>query len=198
MDLIGVFLYKMEQEIWKDIPNFEGLYLISTNGYVKSLITNKILKTGLWVSGYKVVNLYKNKKSHHRSIHQLMAETFLDHKPNKYKIIVDHKDNDKMNNRLDNLCLTTNRNNSMKDKTQLSGESCIYPLCGKWLVRMRVNGVKHSLGVYSKIEDAVKDRNDFIGIIDNNESNKLTTSEIKELIEVYKAKIKKIELSRIE
>lgn len=33
----------IEKEIWKDIPNYEGLYQVSNYGKVKSFLSNKIL-----------------------------------------------------------------------------------------------------------------------------------------------------------
>jgi hypothetical protein len=63
-----------------------------------------------------MVGLHKNKKQKSHRIHVLVAQMFLGHKPNKtYEIIVDHKDNNKLNNNLDNLQLITARENSSKD-----------------------------------------------------------------------------------
>ena len=54
------------EEIWKDIPEYEGMYQISNLGNVKSLKRkfvkeDKILKTVTHKDGYLHVGLYKNK-----------------------------------------------------------------------------------------------------------------------------------------
>lgn len=97
-------------EIWKDIPNYEGLYQISNLGNVKSLyrITNnnhiiheKILKPQDNNNGYLIVNLYKNNKMKAKLIHRLVAKTFIDN-PNNYSYI-NHIDKNKSNNTVNNL-----------------------------------------------------------------------------------------------
>ena len=101
-------------EIWKDIPNYEGLYQASNLGRIRSL-DHKVMKKSLsgelivrqykgkilkgWVqnTGYLTVSL-SNKKY---SVHRLIATTFLEQE--KGKNIVNHIDGNKLNNRVDNL-----------------------------------------------------------------------------------------------
>lgn len=101
------------QEIWNDIQGYEGLYQVSNFGRVKSLerkIFNgenyhiskeKILSPGKDKDGYFQVQLYKEKTVKMRKIHRLVAEAFIPN-PNNYPQ-VNHKDEDKQNNRIDNL-----------------------------------------------------------------------------------------------
>ena len=89
------------KEIWKDIEGYEGLYKISNMGRVYSLYRNKILSPGIDTSGYKVVNLCKNRKQKTRTVHRLVAEAFIEN-PNNYPII-NHKDENKENNIISNL-----------------------------------------------------------------------------------------------
>lgn len=106
------------EEIWKDIPDYEGLYQASNLGRVRSLgqtqtrsngraicevhIKGKILKPSLdGTKRYYGVSLCKNKKIKRHMVHRLIAKTFLDN-PNNY-IDVNHKDENKQNNRLENL-----------------------------------------------------------------------------------------------
>jgi hypothetical protein len=150
-----------EIEILKDVKDYEGIYKVSNLGEVFSIKSNKKLKKHINTSGYPFVNLYKNKKGKTTTIHQIMAIAFLNHKPCKFERVVDHIDNNKLNNRLDNLQIISNRYNSYKDKNSSSGHFNIYKNHLKWLVRMRINGVKKSFGTFVDINDAIK-RRDFI------------------------------------
>ena len=89
------------KEIFKDIKNYEGLYQVSNLGRVYSIRNNKILKPKLNRCGYLSVNL-KYKGSHvTKSIHRLVAQTFIENPYNFPQ--VNHKDEDKTNNCVDNL-----------------------------------------------------------------------------------------------
>ena len=102
------------KEIWKDIKDYEGLYQVSNLSRVKSLNYNhtgkeKILKPGTYKSGYLYVVLYKNNKRKHFSIHRLVAEAFLEIPEDIKQYIgtvylqVNHKDENKQNNNVENL-----------------------------------------------------------------------------------------------
>ena len=96
----------MKGEIWKDIEGYEGLYQVSNRGNVKSLNyrhTGKegILKAGKDKDSYLQVNLWKDGKMKTYKVHQLVAQAFLSN-PQGYKEL-NHKDEDKTNNRADNL-----------------------------------------------------------------------------------------------
>ena len=89
-------------EIFKDIPQYGGRYQISNYGRVWSVIRQKYLKPVVNSRGYCVITLYaENGKKKNEAIHRLVALTFLDN-PNKYPC-VNHKDEDKTNNNVDNL-----------------------------------------------------------------------------------------------
>ena len=103
----------MKKEIWKTIPNFEGIYEVSNFGNVRSLkrkvqglndinqmFKGKVLKPGI-NRGYKRVTLSKANKLKKFSIHRLVASVFLDNKFNKP--CVNHIDGNKSNNNLLNL-----------------------------------------------------------------------------------------------
>lgn len=90
-------------EIWKDIKDYEGLYQISNLGRVKSLHFSKelLLKPRLTGRGYCQIDLQRNKDIKHALVHRLVAEAFI---PNPDNLpYVNHKDEDKTNNRVDNL-----------------------------------------------------------------------------------------------
>lgn len=98
-----------EQEVWKDIDEYKGLYQISNLGRVKSLKKyagkslreEKILKTYKDKDGYIKVILCKNNKTRFLSIHRLLAEAFIPNPENLPQI--NHKDENKENNDIDNL-----------------------------------------------------------------------------------------------
>ena len=97
----------MKKEYWKPVVGFEGLYEVSNWGKVKSLNYNhtgkeKILKPKTDRYGYLRVCLHKSSKRYYKTIHRLVAEAFL---PNDdlFKTDINHKDENKENNHVDNL-----------------------------------------------------------------------------------------------
>jgi len=110
-------------EIWKDIKGYEGIYSISNLGNVKRVFTyksgkTKVINISAYVSkfGYKEVMLSAGGgKQKLKRIHQLLAESFLNHEPCGYKVVVDHIDNNPFNNDLSNLQLISHRENLTKD-----------------------------------------------------------------------------------
>ena len=107
------------EEIWKDIEGYEGIYQVSNLGRVRSLdrevpncnaagyvgtkiLRGKILKPlKMANSGYMEVHLKSNGQVKHGRIHRLVAEAFIPNPDNLPEI--NHKDEDKTNNRADNL-----------------------------------------------------------------------------------------------
>ena len=94
------------EEVWKDIEGYEGLYQVSNKGNVKSLVNNKgvsrekLLKP-IIENGYVRVRLCKDKTIKNYSIHRLVAKAFIEN-PNNFPII-NHKDECKTNNSVENL-----------------------------------------------------------------------------------------------
>ena len=99
-----------ESEIWKDVAEYEGVYQVSDKGNVRSLARvdslgrecrGRVLKQGYSSGGYPQVNLYKNGKRKSRLIHRLVVGAFI---PNPESLPqVNHIDEDKDNNNLENL-----------------------------------------------------------------------------------------------
>ena len=98
----------MPAEIWKDIKGYEGLYQISNFGNVKRIQSNKYIKPHN-EKGYIRVALCKNNKVKHLYLHRLIATAFIPNPENKSD--VNHKDGNKMNNKINNLEWTTRKEN---------------------------------------------------------------------------------------
>ena len=156
-------------EIWRDIPNYEGHYQVSNFGNVKSVsrvvkrgdvlqpIKERVMKQPLDSKGYKHLSLHKEGKRKGFQVHQLVAMAFLNHTPNGHKLIVDHIDNNKLNNRLSNLQIITQRKNASKDRkcgsSKYTGVSWDNNN-SKWIANINVNGVNHTLGRYNREVEA--------------------------------------------
>ncbi len=147
------------KEIYKDIEGYEGHYQVSNLGNVKSFKNNKerILKPGIDTDGYKIVGLCKNGKQKTFKVHKLVAMTFLGHKRQGLNEVVDHIDNVKTNNRLDNLQLISHRENTSKDRK--GGTSEYVGVCwdkskNKWRSEIRIKGKSIFLGLFDDEYDA--------------------------------------------
>lgn len=98
------------EEIWKDVKGYEGLYKVSNFGRVKSLKygRERILKTGKG-GYYLTVGLYFDNKLKTVKVHRLVAMAFIENHDNKP--FVNHKDEDKYNNNVNNLEWVTHAEN---------------------------------------------------------------------------------------
>lgn len=154
-----------QKEVWKDVKNYEGIYQISSIGRIKSLdrvitrsngstltIRGKLLTTRLCIAGYDSVGLRKpREKKVYKRIHQLVAESFLNHNSCGHKIVVDHIDNNKSNNKLSNLQVISHRQNSSKDRINCSSKYTGVHWDknnNKWISTIRINGEKKYLGSF--------------------------------------------------
>lgn len=94
------------KEVWKDIPNYEGLYQVSSLGNARSLNYNrekrvKELRPYKNNRGYLAITLFHNNKQKGKMIHRLVAEAFIENKQDN--AFVNHKDGNKLNNNVENL-----------------------------------------------------------------------------------------------
>lgn len=114
----------IQDEVWKDIEGYEGLYQVSTCGNIKSLAKprkngngrsyiqkEKLLKQTFTSTGYKKVELYKDGKRKGFKVHRLVAIAFIPNPDNKPE--VNHIDGNKINNNIDNLEWVTSSENSI-------------------------------------------------------------------------------------
>lgn len=99
-------------EIWKDIPGYEGLYQVSNLGNVKSFKCNKeiLLKLNTNNVGYYCIGL-SNKNTEWFGVHRLVGMAFIPNPKNKPQI--NHKNNIKTDNRVENLEWCTGSYNAL-------------------------------------------------------------------------------------
>tara|TARA_R110002049_G_C8784019_1_gene531050 strand:- start:23 stop:523 length:501 start_codon:yes stop_codon:yes gene_type:complete len=153
----------MGKEIWKSVPNYIG-YEVSNLGGVRSIDREVIYKDGRvrrckGVSlstyireGYNTVKIGGCRKG----VHVLVAMAFLGHKPSGSTkgLVVDHIDNDPLNNNLNNLQVITQRKNSSKDRVGFSKYVGVDSHQGKWRARIRVGKKRFFLGRFTNEIDA--------------------------------------------
>lgn len=156
---------ELETEIWKDVPDWVGLYQISNLGRVKSLsrtvphaysnkltITERILKANVdKTSGCSMVAFSRNGTIQTRTIHQLVLLSFLGPCPDGMECC--HNDGKEWNNRLKNLRYDTHKSNmadKIKHGTVSQGES----QGGHKLTNANITKIKklYSTGKYTQSE----------------------------------------------
>ena len=94
----------------KDIQGYEGLYAVTEDGRVWSYRSKKFLKPGEHSSGYLHVTLSKNGVKIDCFIHRLVAAAYIPNPENKPQ--VNHRDENKLNNCVDNLEWMTSKENA--------------------------------------------------------------------------------------
>jgi|SRR5665647_706007 len=163
----------MEQEIWKTVKGYEGMYEVSDIGRVKSLprlarykswkrgVGERILKIRLNRGGYPVVDLHNDGIQKTVSVHQLMAIAFLGHSPNGYSLVVDHIDGQKTHNYVENFRLVTNRFNCTlgvrRDRYRLTSKYVGVSWRKhrkKWRSQITIEGKQKQLGEFKNEVDA--------------------------------------------
>lgn len=123
----------MQNEIWKDVIGYEGLYKVSNLGRVRSLdrvreeihrgtlcrktYPGKILNPTIMPRQYTRITLANGGKNKHVCVHRIVLEAFVPQPADKP--IVNHKDGNKGNNRVDNLEWCTSHENSLHAKNVL-------------------------------------------------------------------------------
>lgn len=159
----------MENEIWKDIPGYEGIYQVSDFGRLKSLDRTVFSKTGmprtikgrelkprLDKDGYITFILSKNSKPETVKAHTLVCICFLNYSKRPF-FSIDHINGVKSDNRLVNLQIISHRENvskSMKDgKSKYRGVDFNIQN-NKWRARIMVNGKRINLGYFETESEA--------------------------------------------
>lgn len=159
-----------QKEIWKDIPTFEGYYQASNLGRVRSLdrvvldsigrkkfIKSTIIKGSL-SRGYRQTILSVNCVRRNFKFSQLIAMAFLNHRPNGHKLVVDHINGNKSDDRLINLRIVTARARANTSTCFRSNENSfsskfigvrLHKRDSKWYSRIKFNGKLIFLGSFA-------------------------------------------------
>ena len=158
-------------EIWKDIPGYEGKYQVSNLGRVISIsrkvignrgnyvIPSRFLKIQIDSVGYERVSLCVDSCRYNLRVHTAVAMAFLGHKRQGRGIVIDHIDNNKTNNVLTNLRIVTHRFNSKrKQGCYTSKYKGVYwaKKENKWVASIRINKKLYTLGRFTNEIEAAK------------------------------------------
>ena len=112
-------------ERWKPVNGHEGIYEVSSHGRIRSLdrtvkysngqvhhLKGKVLRTPIMQkTGYPFVKLSNHGKNQVRTVHSLVAETFIGPRPEGTEVC--HNDGDRTNSHLDNLRYGTRSENEL-------------------------------------------------------------------------------------
>ena len=158
----------MLNEKFIPIKDYEMQYELSNLGRVRSierfkknhsklnLLKSKILIIQKNQKGYCYVRLFKNNKRKVFIIHTHVWDYFGDKLRNSFELQVDHIDNNKSNNKIDNLQLLTNRQNRIKEtigKRQIP--LGVYPLpSGNYYSKIQINKKVIYLGCFNNVKEA--------------------------------------------
>ena len=162
-----------DMEEWRDVPEYEGYYQVSSLGRIRSLDRTVTTKHGVERfykgrvidgtvhNGYKQTTLRGNGIGRRYTFSQIVSMAFLGHDPNGNTLVVDHINGDKSDDRVENLRIVTNRANITtcfrSDRGSFSSEHAGVSWDkskSKWRAQIVHNGVYTRLGYYDTEIDA--------------------------------------------
>jgi hypothetical protein len=162
----------MEKEIWKDVLGYEGLYEVSNMGNIRSLdrVTEgrdgkiylkkgRVLKFFANRNGYGIAVLHKDFIQKTHTVHKLVAMAFLNHTPCGHKEVVNHIDFNKLNNKLSNLEIVSQRENTNKKHLKSFSKFTGVSFCKKrnlWTSRITIGNKMMYLGSFNSEDEASK------------------------------------------
>ena len=144
-------IMKMDNEIWKDVIGYEGLYQVSNYGRVKSFwfwnnsdnqrhYREKIIKPKISPKDKcSRIELWRGGKHETLLVYRLELCAFTN-KPYDYEMTVNHKDGNRLNNNLDNLEWL-----SRADNIRYGFDNGQYPTCKRIIVKDKLTGQKTML-----------------------------------------------------
>jgi len=144
-------------EIWKPVKDYEGIYQVSNFGNVKSLERkvwmqrNNCFRVLKEKGGYLHVSLCNKGCKFTIKKSLLVAIAFLNHKPNGYELVINHKNFIRTDDNSENLELITQRENAnkkhIKSSSKYVGVSW-HKRDNKWISSIKVNGKLKFLGYF--------------------------------------------------
>lgn len=145
----------------KDYDN----YTININGIIKNKFNKELKHSFSKSTGYYTINLYNEQGKKLSHIHKLIGIHFIPNPDNK--LCIDHIDNNKLNNSIDNLRWASYQENS-RNRIKQQQASSIYKGVSfdksrnKWICQITVNKKRVNLGRFNDELEAVKQYNDYI------------------------------------
>ena len=156
--------------IWRKVKGFEESYQVNENGGVRSIdrvgidkngvkytVKGRILKPRVNTKGYYQVNLSVNGFRKTMEIHKLVANSFLNTEDSS--LVVDHIDNDRLNNKASNLQMIAHRLNTSKDRKNKTSKYIGVSMSkgeNKWRTSIYINKSRFIIGSFSCEEEANK------------------------------------------
>ena len=148
----------------KDFSN----YKISNLGNVLNITTGKIMNQFKCNNGYmkiKLKNEYGERKNN--LIHRLVLTSFVNNPDNKP--CVDHIDNNKTNNKLENLRFATNQENNRNKKIAKNNTTGVKGVTtnkstGKYIAHIKTNSKLIHIGTFKTLEEARDARKEYANI----------------------------------
>lgn len=157
-------------EIWKDVVGYEGEFMVSESGKIKSLertyirscgkkypVKGKELTPFISNCGYVRIAIRKNGKPKKYSVHRLVAEAFIEKELGRD--FVNHLDGNKLNNHHSNLEWVSmienncHRFNKINTTSKYTGVSWIKAK-QRYVAVMQINGKQKTIGHFTSEEDA--------------------------------------------
>ena len=159
----------MTRKNYKVIEAFPD-YMVNPKGKVYSTLTKKVLKPQKNGVGYLIYRLMKNGKPHTVTAHRLVAEAFIP--TDDYTKVVNHKDENRKNNRVENLewithgenCAYSTKPTGMEHKYPVgkSGERYIHFINGNYRVIIERKNFRRSAS-FPLLEQAIAYRREVLG-----------------------------------
>lgn len=148
----------MSKEEWRPVVGYEDRYEVSSLGRVRSVLRGIIMKTSLNRYGYEQLYLSKGSMASRKNctVHRMVALSFF----GESSLQVDHINENKSDNNVQNLRFVTNQENGFYSKgsrnsTGLAGVKWSkYPKGRNWASQIRKNGIKVTLGYFATPEEA--------------------------------------------
>jgi hypothetical protein len=152
------------QEIWKDVIGYEGIYQVSNLGRVKSLSRKRFNGKGYYnvgeimlsprknTKGYLTVALHNQTNPKTISVHRLVAKAYI----GDSFLTVDHINGIKTDNRAENLRYVTNRENILSYHSKYNKYTGTYyeKKHNKYRAQITVNTKAIWLGLYDTVQEA--------------------------------------------